>query len=285
MHDTDVRLENRILFQDPRPGALGSLGLAGTITASRGVSDRPMRVLGSYALVLVLSGGGGYRDRTGLRETVRPGDAILLFPELPHAYGPRLLDGSARPTWDELYVLFSGPAFDLLRTGGVLDSRRPVVAPPPDWGARLGAFVRAHTPPTSSVAALAFASLLCDLVSAAPSENASWKDAAQAALARDLQEPLDLEALAAAFDQSGDAFRKRFGRETGTTPSRYRAARRMEAADALLRETRMPLRAIAEALGFVDEFHLSHAYKRARGVPPSSVRKGEAVASQERGSR
>lgn len=42
-------------------------------------------------------------------------------------------------------------------------------------------------------------------------------------------------------------------------PYRYRNARRMEAAYSLLRETTMPLRTIAEALGFVDVFHLSHA--------------------------
>ena len=58
-------------------------------------------------------------------------------------------------------------------------------------------------------------------------------------------------------------------------PYRYRNARRMEAADSLLRETTIPLRTIAEALGFVDEFHLSHAYNRARGIAPSVARRND----------
>ena len=49
----------------------------------------------------------------------------------------------------------------------------------------------------------------------------------------------------------------------------------MEAADSLLRETTIPLRTIAEALGFVDEFHLSHAYNRARGIAPSVARRND----------
>lgn len=273
MHDMDVRLENRILFQDAHVRPLGSLSLAGTITASRGVSDRPMRVLGSYALVYVLTQGGGYRDGNGLREAVRPGDAILLFPELPHAYGPRLVERGNRPTWDEIYVLFSGALFDVMRTTGLLNPERPVVAAPIDWGEGLRAFLQAHEPPTSPAQALRFAALVAELEGTAPAAPTSWAEAAGIALARGLQEPLDLAAIAAGFDLSADAFRKRFGRETGTTPARYRAARRLEAVDWLLRETRMPLRAIADALGFVDEFHLSHAYKRARGTAPSFVRR------------
>ncbi|CAN5443256.1 hypothetical protein BH11ARM2_BH11ARM2_25710 [soil metagenome] len=232
-----------------------------------------MRVLGSYAVVYVQNGGGGYRDANGVRQVVRAGDAIVLFPELPHAYGPRLLAPRAPREWNETYVLFSGAVFDILRTTGVLRTAHPVIPTPVGWGSRFQAFVEAHQTPTVPAQALRFASLIAELVPDEPQPAPTWSESAQASLAHNLQAPLELPELAASFGLSPDAFRKRFVRETGTTPARYRAERRMEAAETLLRETRMPLRAVAEALGYVDEFHLSHAYKRARGVPPSSVRR------------
>ena len=56
------------------------------------------------------------------------GDVVLVLPERAHWYGP----GRGR-TWDELYLVFDGPVFDLWRGTGVLDEAHPVHSAPDGW--------------------------------------------------------------------------------------------------------------------------------------------------------
>jgi hypothetical protein len=83
---TDI--QSRRLLESATGSELGRVTLAGTIRNSTGLPGRQMRVLGSYAIVYLLNGGGRYEDARGCRKEVRAGDMILLFPELAHHYGP-----------------------------------------------------------------------------------------------------------------------------------------------------------------------------------------------------
>ncbi|RYG38333.1 AraC family transcriptional regulator [bacterium] len=267
---------SRLLFQDDGSTPLGALSLAGIDIGSRGVSSRPMRVLGSYALVLLLEGGGRFQDALGTRGRVAAGDVLLLFPEVPHAYGP--LSGSRAPKrWDEIYFVFKGPIFDELRAAGLLSPTHPILRPSPEWRERIQEFGHQHHAPARVIDLLRFATLVSELAEEnVPASETGWVELAERFLGRDLERSLDMGAVAAALDMAPDAFRKRFAREKGITPSRYRAAQRITAAEALLRGTRMPLRAIAASLGFTDEFHLSRRFKESRGVSPSECRRRNA---------
>jgi AraC-like DNA-binding protein len=64
-----------------------------------------------------------------------------------------------------------------------------------------------------------------------------------------------------------------YKKETGMTPYDYLLERRFGEARLLLRDTAMPVKAIAERLGFCDEYHFSASFKRRAGVPPLSFRK------------
>lgn len=262
---------SRLLFRDDTATPLGALPLAGIDIGSRGVSARPMRVLGLYAVVLLLEGGGHFRDALGTRSRIAPGDAFLLFPEVPHAYGPPT---TRNARWDEAYFVFTGPTFDALRHAGSLSPAHPVFRPAPEWRERLLAFGRDHHAPARPLDVLRFATLVAELTATTGYEaEPTWAERAEALLRRDLERPLDVAGVAAALDLAPDAFRKRFARERGITPARYRAAQRLAAAESLLVGTRMPLRAIAVALGFTDEFHLSRRFKEWRGVSPSEYRR------------
>ena len=92
-----ILVENALLAQAmPLPG-FGGITLAGTLYHSPGCPGNPFRVLGSYAVVLLLEGQGGYEDANGFRRPVAAGDMLLLFPELGHRYGPR-----RRQFWNEI---------------------------------------------------------------------------------------------------------------------------------------------------------------------------------------
>ena len=75
---------------------------------------------------------------------------------------------------------------------------------------------------------------------------------------------------------SPESFRKRFTYETGLAPARFRTQQRIKAAHALLQRPNLTLRAIADSLGFSDEFHFSRRFKDVKGKKPKQYRKDAA---------
>ena len=110
----------RTLCQNSTPTSLGTIWLAGFIRGNRGVPFNAMRILGKYAIVYQLGGSGRYADRVGGSQAVGPGQLIFVYPERPHAYGP-----PADGRWDEFYIVFDGPVFDLWRP--LIERLGPVV--------------------------------------------------------------------------------------------------------------------------------------------------------------
>jgi AraC-like DNA-binding protein len=269
---------SRTLFANDAETPLGQVRTAAYIKHSAGVPMRRMRVLGRFAVVLLLEGSGIYCDTQGVRRTVATGDAILLFPELAHSYGPR-----AGEVWSELYVIFDGPVFDALRTAGLLSSSRPIVelGDANLWRARIESAVA--TASSSSLSAkisqlVRFLGILTEVALLHPVDEVGtrtegWQSEARRRLSMELERPVSLHDIANSVGMSYETFRKRFEEHLGTSPARYRMERRIEAAVSLLTFSDMTLRHIAETLGFSDEFHLSNRFKQRIGVSPAVYRK------------
>lgn len=271
-------LRHDLLLQDDSPTPLGRLRLAGYIRGGRGVvPPEPLRVYGSYAVMCVLRGTGGYRDANGLARPLAAGDAVLVFPELGHWYGTR-----GHQTWDEMYVVFDGPAFDQWRAAGVLDAARPVAAYPEGFPDRLRALLEEAGRPSGNTQRMrhvtSLLALLSELTASGDADSAvtggpTWAAQARAALDTDLGLEMDMAEVAADLGVSYESFRKRFLREVGVPPARYRTQRRIEAAKALLRYSpRMTNRQVAETLGFADEYHFSRRFTQITGGTPREFR-------------
>ena len=99
---------------------LGRVHFGGELPQSQGTGWDGYRRYGMYAAVLITRGSGVYRDASGRQIALREGCVILVFPEVPHHYGP----GPGK-RWDEVFVAFSGAAFDAWRGHG-LDPAHPV---------------------------------------------------------------------------------------------------------------------------------------------------------------
>jgi AraC-like DNA-binding protein len=78
--------------------------------------------------------------------------------------------------------------------------------------------------------------------------------------------------LARLARMSRASFARRFTQRVGTTPLAYVAARRLDLAARLLRDTDQPLGEIAAAVGYESEFALSRAFKRSRDLAPGRYR-------------
>lgn len=229
-----------------------------------------MRVLGSFAVVYLLSGTGRYADALGTHETVRPGDLLLLFPEVAHTYGPAV--GSH---WDETYIVFDGPVFELWRERGILAPAEPVfhLEPVDYWQRRFAEVSAAGLSPLERVCRVQ--TVLADALTNYRRDPAAARDEEWLAGARALLnagEELYVDGVARQLGLSPETFRKRFVRLAGMPPWRYRMTRVIESACRLVHESRLTNKEIAARLGFNDEFHFSRRFKQITGRSPTQFR-------------
>ncbi|MBK1838210.1 helix-turn-helix domain-containing protein [Azospirillum sp. YIM B02556] len=99
-------------------------------------------------------------------------------------------------------------------------------------------------------------------------------DRALALMAERCGEPLTVAELAEAAGLAPSRFHERFRARTGSTPARLLAELRLDRAEALLRDGRLPLAEVALAVGFSDQSALTRSLRRCRGTTPGAVRKG-----------
>ena len=78
--------------------------------------------------------------------------------------------------------------------------------------------------------------------------------------------------LAEQADLSAQYLGRLFREQTGKPPKEYVLEARIEAARAYLRGSSLPVKRIADELGFHDEFHFSRSFKRRVGVSPVRYR-------------
>lgn len=97
------------------------------------------------------------------------------------------------------------------------------------------------------------------------SELHSW-------VASHLRDDLRVERLADQAGMSPRSFARAYVEKLGRTPAKMVEAMRLEAACRALEESGMPLKSIADAVGYGDEQQLRRAFSRHLGVSPSEFR-------------
>jgi transcriptional regulator of acetoin/glycerol metabolism/AraC-like DNA-binding protein len=87
-----------------------------------------------------------------------------------------------------------------------------------------------------------------------------------------LDQKIGLESLAAIAGISTYHFARAFHQSVGMPPHGYLLSRRLERAERMLCETRLPLSEIAAATGFADQSHLARHFRRRTGMSPRFAR-------------
>lgn len=259
-------------FQSAVGSPLGGVTLAGWNHNTPVTRPGPMRVYGSYALVYSVAGLARYEDTRGYAAGIHPGDLIVVFPDMGHRYGP-----AKGQTWDEYFVCFEGPVFDLWRERGVLTPARPVyhLTPLEYWLSRFEAIVAPNLPALERVCRVQ--AVLADALTnyqrdVAAERDEAWLAQARALLETDIETPLYVATVARTLGVSYETFRKKFVRLAGISPYRYRMTRVIDHACRLVHEERLTNKEIADQLGFSDEFHFSHRFKQVTGRSPAQFR-------------
>ena len=83
----------------------------------------------------------------------------------------------------------------------------------------------------------------------------------------------DYDALAESAGISPSTFRRRFIEATGTPPHTYLLQQRVAKARQMLGETELPLKTIADRLGYRDVYFFSRQFRKLSGVPPAAYRR------------
>jgi AraC-like DNA-binding protein len=254
----------------------GAILAAGHVPHGRGVPGTTMRVLGHYAVVFLAGGSGRYRLRDREPVPCRPGDLLIVFPDIPHTYGP-----GGDESWHEYYLIFDGAVFDLWRMHGILSPDRPVLRPPRGAGTlrEIRELVRgASRPGLLPADSLPLVCRLQELLARAARSTSStppvlpeW--ARRGVTALGAVPPASPVAAARAAGLSYESFRKKFRDLFGESPRAWSNRRTIERARKLIYEERLGNKEIADRLGFCDEFHFSKRFRRVTGQTPSEARR------------
>lgn len=257
----------------------GELQLAGALSDVPGLNPNSMRVLGSYSFIYMVKAKGYYTDALGVSRNLVAGDLVVIFPELAHAYGPRV-----SPKWDQIYCVFNGPQFDFLQERGLLDPRHPVwhLEPVDYWRRRFEEVIGSedwHTEVGAKRVMGRFLHLIYDM-SAADAEGSArfarerWLEESQRLLANrgDHGWPSP-EEVAQEVGLNYDNFRKQFSLKLGISPGQFQKRKKIDRACAAIYQGSHGFKELADELAFCDVFHFSKTFKQVMGMAPSTFRK------------
>ena len=266
-------------LESPLRTEAGDLQLAGLLRNIPGIDPQAMRVLGSYALVLMVAGEGYYRDARGTELNLTAGDVVLVFPKLAHAYGP-----VAGQDWTQVYFVFDGPTFELWQKKGLLRPERPVwrLGAPEYWQQRLAGVAKNEPLHGAGAALRSFGRFLDVMTEMIAADTEATREAGRDGW---LEQSLRLlgdwrgggwktpHEVAREVGLSYENFRKRFAQLSGESPGQYQKRRRLEWACAAIYHGEQTIKEIADELGFCDVFHFSKAFKQVVGTTPSEYRR------------
>jgi AraC-like DNA-binding protein len=268
-------------IESPLQTAAGSLQLAGLLRNIAGIDPVAMRILGSYALILLVEGQGYYSDARGTETELKAGDVVLVFPELAHAYGPKFGED-----WTQIYFVFQGPQFDLWRRRHLIRTERPVLrlGTADYWQQRLQAVLPGEARDAQRKGGALrsfgrFLDVLAEMIAAGNEaeqepERDAWLEKSLRLLGqRSASGWLAPQDVAREVGLSYENFRKRFAESTGESPGHYQKRRRLEWACAVIYQGQHTMKQIADELGFCDVFHFSKAFKQVIGTTPSEYRR------------
>ena len=256
----------------PAVSPLGTIRLASFIENGLGSGKGKLRRYPSYALVCLIDGRGYYRDDAGFSGEVLPGDLIWVCPSVAHDYGP-----SPQHFWNEFFVVFEGPVFDLWENKKMFAEFPPVqhLQAAHLWVDRLKTICQTSTQtPNGSIAAIVeLQAVLSDLIvlqaeNYEPDER--WLISAAHVLEQYSQPNESVSKIAKQFGLSYETFRKKFRVRFGVSPQRYHARWLMQKAIVLLNQENLSVKEAASRLGFCDEFYFSRAFRKITGRSPSS---------------
>lgn len=193
--------------------------------------------------------------------------------------GPRIRFHAAPParSWVHRYLAFRGPVVKQWIKSGIFPIAPQPLGPREDFGERFDAMLELSRRTDrwgAARAALMLETILTELAEtrAKPHVVPSWLKTGLAKITV-LGAEIDYDELAAEAGMSPRTFRRRFTATTGASPRDYAIACRIGHARQMLGGTELPIKSIAEQLGYRDVFFFSRQFTRFTGISPAAYRR------------
>jgi AraC-like DNA-binding protein len=226
--------------------------------------------------------GAGYFSSppTGELE-IHEGDGFFLYPGIAHSYGPR-----PGQSWEEYWCIFSGHLPDSYLANGLFSPRSALFTSPEPGGYEnlWGTLMRQaeENAPAERIAAQLLDLIARAASSSRPSPGTVGRKGER--LLERLEEirhriasgigtgGFNLVEYAQTTGYSYVHLRRAFTRTYGVSPERYRADLLAAQAKARLLERDTPIKEIAAALEFEDQYYFSRFFKKTTGMSPTAFR-------------
>ena len=237
-------------------------------------SSNHSRILGCYAFVLVMEGGGRFYGDSAGEFQLNKGDMFMLFPGESHRYGP-----GDQGSWFEYWFMCDGLYLRSAEAQKVFDRRHPLIthAFPKELAKNWLKAIKGLIPSQQT-----FLYIVDQLVAISDFSRVP-PDALPLSLSKALG-ILEGEAekspgtcdIRDMLEQTGlhyDYIRKLFRSHLSTTPLAYFQEKVIQKAEQLLREKNLSVVELAARLGYHDVYYFSRLFKKKNGLPPGTYRK------------
>ncbi|MCB1841538.1 MAG: AraC family transcriptional regulator [Halioglobus sp.] len=231
-------------------------------------------------LLLYCVAGQGHAHCDSWSGKVAPGDALVLPQGLAHEY-----QASGDDPWSIYWVHFQGSAAAMFNQYlGYRENGKPLTAVgvSPTLAARFREMMAVRRTGYSTHAFVHAANqlrqLLTQIAAAIRSSEASDRhsfdlERLQRFMQENIDQPLDLDTLAATASLSKYHFATKYKALTGYSPIRHFLNMKMEHAGHLLDSSELSVKEIAATLGYDDPLYFSRQFSRTVGVSPRAYRR------------
>ena len=235
------------------------------------------RILHEWQICL-LEKGEGVVEFKGERSKVESGSLIVIPPGCWHRYRPNPKTG-----WTSYWIGFGGELADRLIGNAGFSKDGEIRSFETDgpvfqlFAATVSDLLsNAERAPFSAAASVPM--LVAALLESPADTNANSKTTspiinAQMYITEHLSETIDFESLAMTVGLTYRSFRYLFAKESGQSPLQYQLERRLARAKNLLASSDMPVKDIAETLGFNSTWYFAHFFQKHVNCSPAAYRK------------
>jgi AraC-like DNA-binding protein len=261
------------------------------------------RILPEYQLLFIADGHGEFESQESDPLKVEPGSLIMLFPDVWHRYRPRKETG-----WTEYWISLGGELLFQWHERGLFSATRPLtrLVQPEDTLRRYQKVINfvTHHPeqetPLLTAHAMSIVASVIEQAQVAPSHLTDLSDASEDP-DNDSPSQLVIQATQAIWNRSHQrisvdmiakqvgvtrrTLERHFRDQLGRTVLQELIACRVQRAQRLLGETKVPIKYVAYAAGFSSLSNLCKVFQRELGTTPGDYRDAAATTVSKRTKR